>query len=312
MKRYGYLFEKITDIDNIVLAHKNARKKKTHYDEVKEVDKDVLKYAQQIKEMLEDGSYRTSPYEIKTKKDKNKIREIYKLPYFPDRIVHHAIMQVLEPIWKKSMIHNTYQSIKGRGPHKAIKKLKKDIKWKDVYYLKIDIKKYYPSIDNEILKEVVGYKIKCKRTLDLLYGIVDSCKGVPIGNYISQYFGNIYLNKLDHRMVRVKECKYYRYCDDIVAISNDKEVLWYANKIVSASTTKLKVLVKPVILHKITEAACLDFLGYKLYANRTLLRRSIKDTAKTAVNELNIHSYTGWLGYCDGHNLTTKLKRIIK
>ena len=311
MKRYGYLFEKITDIDNIILAHKNARKKKTHYDEVKEVDKDVLKYAQQIKEMLEDGSYRTSPYEIKTKKDKNKIREIYKLPYFPDRIVHHAIMQVLEPIWKKSMIHNTYQSIKGRGPHKAIKKLKKDIKWKDVYYLKIDIKKYYPSIDNEILKEVVGYKIKCRRTLELLHVIIDSCKGVPIGNYISQYFGNMYLNKLDHKMVRIDECKYYRYCDDIVAISNDKGILWYTNKIVGSYASILKLVVKPVVLHKITEAACLDFLGYKLYTNRTLLRRSIKDAAKTVVNELNIHSYTGWLGYCDGHNLTTKLKRRI-
>ena len=311
MKRYGYLFEKITDIDNIMLAHKNARKKKTHYDEVKEVDKDVLKYAQQIKEMLEDGSYRTSPYEIKTKKDKNKIREIYKLPYFPDRIVHHAIMQVLEPIWKKSMIHNTYQSIKGRGPHKAIKKLKKDIKWKDVYYLKIDIRKYYPSIDNEILKIVVGRKIKCNRTLELLYSIIDSCKGVPIGNYISQYFGNIYLNKLDHKMVRVNACKYYRYCDDIVVISNAKEVLWYANKIVEASTAELKVQVKPVVLNKITESACLDFLGYKLYTNRTLLRRSIKDKANISINGLNIHSYTGWLGYCNGHNLTVKLKRRI-
>jgi hypothetical protein len=312
MKRYGYLFEKITDIDNIKLAHKNARKKKTHYDEVKEVDKDIEKYVLQIKEMLEDGSYRTSPYEIKQKLDKKKIREIYKLPYYPDRIVHHAIMQVLEPIWKKSMIANTFQSIKGRGPHKAIKKLKKDIKWNNVYYLKIDIKKYYPSIDNDILKKIVSKKIKCKKTLVLLSTIIDSCKGVPIGNYISQYFGNVYLSELDHKVASVVNCKYYRYCDDIIVISNAKEILWYTCRIIQTRTDELKVKIKQPILHKISTDAGLDFLGYQMYKNRTLLRRSIKDKAMCVVSIENIHSYTGWLKYCDGRNLTIKLKGMIK
>ena len=298
-------------MDNIKLAHKNARKKKTHYDEVKEVDKDIEKYALQIKEMLEDGSYKTSPYEIKQKLDKKKIREIYKLPYYPDRIVHHAIMQILEPIWKNSMIANTFQSIKGRGPHKAIKKLKKHIKWKDVYYLKIDIKKYYPSIDNEILKKLVTKKIKCKRTLVLLNTIIDSCKGVPIGNYISQYFGNVYLSELDHKVASVVNCKYYRYCDDIVVISNSKEILWYTCSVIQVGTGELKVKIKQPLLHKISNNAGLNFLGYKIYRNKVLIRRSIKDKAICVISTKNMHSYVGWLKHCDGRNLTIKLERVL-
>lgn len=311
MKRYGYLFEKITDIDNIKLAHKNARRGKAHYQEVKEVDADIAKYSMAIKALLESGEYKTSPYEIKFKKDKNKIREIYKLPYFPDRIVHHAIMQVLEPIWKSSLIANTFQSIKGRGPHKAIRKLKKDILHKDVYYLQLDIRKYYPSINNAKLKEAIRQKIKCTKTLQLLDGIVDSCQGVPIGNYISQYFGNIYLNQVDHNVNSITGIKYYRYCDDIVCIGGSKEVLWHSYKEILKYFTILCISVKKPILHKITVRAGLDFLGYKMYSNRILLRRSIKQRAVKHCTVDNIHSYIGWLNHCNGYNLTTKLKRIV-
>ena len=113
MKRYGNLYDKLCDIENIKLAHKNARKKKTHYKEVKEVDKDVDYYCNEIRDMLISKSFKNSPYEIFIKNDKGKRREIYKLPYYPDRIIHHAIVQVVEPIWKKTLITDTYQSIKG-------------------------------------------------------------------------------------------------------------------------------------------------------------------------------------------------------
>lgn len=312
MKRYGYLFEKITDINNIILAHKNARKKKTHYAEVKMVDADVLKYAAQIKHMLESGTYKTSEYEIKQKLDKNKIREIYKLPYYPDRIVHHAIMQVLEPIWKNSLVSRTYQSIKGRGPHKAIQSIKRkvvhDTGW---YYMKIDIKKYYPSISNELLKDVVRQKIKCARTITLLDGIVDSCNGVPIGNYISQYFGNIFLSSMDHRAMTIKDIEYYRYCDDIVVLSKNKGSIWYTKEVINRYLKHKKLVYKQPITHKINDSSALDFLGYKVYSNRVLLRKSIKLKALSSINNSNLHSYIGWLQYCNGYNLTNKLKRMV-
>ena len=101
MKRYGNLYEKIIDIDNIRLAHKNARKNKTKYKEIVEVDKDSEYYIAKIHDMLVNKTYKCSPYEKFIKNDSGKPREIFRVPYFPDRIIQHAIMQVLEPIWKR-------------------------------------------------------------------------------------------------------------------------------------------------------------------------------------------------------------------
>ena len=126
MKRVGNLYHKIYDIDNIKLAHKNARKGKTHYVEVIEVDNNIEYYCNLLQETLKNRTFQNSPYEVFIKQDKNKTRTIYKLPYFPDRILHHAILQVLEPIWKKTFIKNTYQSIKGRGVHRAKRDLDKE------------------------------------------------------------------------------------------------------------------------------------------------------------------------------------------
>ena len=127
MKRYGNLFKDIVDIDNIKLAHKNASKRKKHYTEVKMVDSDIDYYCKLIQDMLVNKTYTVSEYKIKHKKDKNKIRKLYILPYFPDRIIQHAIMQVVEPIWKKSLINDTFQSIKGRGVHKAKKRVEEAV-----------------------------------------------------------------------------------------------------------------------------------------------------------------------------------------
>jgi hypothetical protein len=122
MKRYGYLFEKVCDFENIKLAHKNAKKGKKHYEEVKMVDSDINKYLNLIQEMLIKKTFKNSKYEIIIKKtDNGKIREIFKLPYFPDRIIHHCILQVIGKIWFKSLIRDTYSSLKNRGIHGGVK-----------------------------------------------------------------------------------------------------------------------------------------------------------------------------------------------
>lgn len=309
MKRFGYLFEKIVDIENIKLAHKNARRGKSKYREVKMVDADIERYALEIKQLLESGKYSTSEYSVIQKVDKGKVRDIYRLPYYPDRIVHHAIMQVLEPIWKPTLINDTYQSIKGRGPHKAIKKLRRLIIRDGYrYYLKLDLAKYYPSIDNTRLKQVIRKKIKCARTLELLDSIVDSCVGVPIGNYLSQYLGNIYLNELDQISVR-QGCKYFRYCDDIVAVAVDKDKLWQLFKLVVAVVASYKLKIKWYYVVNIQGRSRLDYLGYCIYENRTLLRKSIKLRSK-ASGACALHSYVGWLKHCNGWNLTNKLRSM--
>lgn len=156
MKRFGNLFGDICAIDNIELAHKNASKGKLHYSEVKMVNSNPQKYLNEISQMLLTKSYKNSPYEVMTRKtDNGKIREIFKLPYYPDRIIHHAIIQVVEPIWFKTLIRDTYSSIKGRGIHDGVERIKKALidEENTQYCLKLDIKKFYPSIDNGILKK---------------------------------------------------------------------------------------------------------------------------------------------------------------
>jgi hypothetical protein len=126
MKRYGNLFEKVYDIENIKLAHKNARKGKKHYKEVKMIDTHPDKYLYSIHEMLKNRIFRNSKYVVMNKiTDNGKVREIFKLPYFPDRIIHHCIMQIVEPIWYKTMIRDTYSAIKGKGLHDGVKRIKK-------------------------------------------------------------------------------------------------------------------------------------------------------------------------------------------
>ena len=164
MKRYGNLYSKIYDIENIRLAHKNAKKGKLHYAEVKMVEANPEKYFTKIHNMLKNKTFYNSKYEVFMKKDKGKEREIFKLPYFPDRIIHHCIMNILEPIWMKTLIADTYSSLKNRGIHKGVKRIKKALKDGEntKYCLKMDVRKFYPSIDHTVLQQIMRKKIKDK------------------------------------------------------------------------------------------------------------------------------------------------------
>ena len=125
MKRYGNLYPKMWDIENIHTAHLNARKGKAHYSEVQMVNINSEKYFIEIQDMLKNKTFRNSEYTTYLKQDNGKEREIFKLPYFPDRIIHHCIVQVLEDIWTKTLIEDTYSSLKGRGIHKGLERIKK-------------------------------------------------------------------------------------------------------------------------------------------------------------------------------------------
>lgn len=322
MKRYGNLYEKIYASENLALAHQNARKGKTEYQEVQKVDVDQEKYLQNIQEMLISHSYRTSGYRTFKKFDKNKEREIFALPYYPDRIIQWAIVQVLEPIWMKTLITNTYSSLKGRGIHKALGDLHQGLQdgHGSKYCLKFDIKKFYPSIDHEILKTIIRRKIKDCDVLVLLDGIIDSAAGVPIGNYLSQYFGNLYLNGFDHWIKETKKIKYYyRYCDDIVALAQDKTVL---HKVLGEARdyleTHLKLQIKENYQIFPSNVRGIDFVGYRNFSNFVLVRKSIATSMKKKMvplksmcdltkHDLNvIGSYYGWLLWGDTYRLTQK------
>ena len=136
-------------------------------------------------------------------------------------------MNILEPIWINIFTKDTYSCIKNRGIHKLVNNLKKVLKSDPEgtkYCLKLDIKKFYPSINHDILKEIIRYKIKDEELLQVLDEIIDSAEGVPIGNYLSQFFANLYLAYFDHWIKEVLKVKYYfRYCDDITILGSNKE-----------------------------------------------------------------------------------------
>lgn len=304
-------------MDNLVIAHENAQKGKRHYREVKMVNANPKYYLEKLQSMLINKTFTNSEYGMFIKYGR-KEREIYKLPYFPDRILHHAIMNICEPIWKNTFIRDTYQSIKGRGMHDAVKRVKKSMKAdthkEHLYCLKIDVRKFYPSIDNEILKQIVRKKIKCKDTLWLLDNIIDSAEGVPIGNYLSQYFGNLYLTGLDHYAKEDLGIKnYYRYCDDIVVIDADKNKLHkLKRKLESYLNGKLNLQVKDNWqVFKITENRGIDFLGYVFYRGHTKVRKDIVksfwaklDKPVNSISIVNqIMSYYGWFKHSSSLSL---------
>ena len=163
MKRYGFLFDKICDMNNLRLAFKNAKKGKGWYAEVKMIEKRPGYYLAALQWMLKTGCYHTSEYGMFKKVEGKKEREIYKLPFFPDRIAQWAILQVIEPSLLDYFTDDSYSAIPGKGIHDAFKKLRHAVDKHPeelIYCLKIDCKKFYPSIDHDILKRLFRRKYK--------------------------------------------------------------------------------------------------------------------------------------------------------
>ena len=186
MKRIGYLYDKIIDKNNLFLAEKKARKGKKK-------SKEIIKFVDNLNENIDllykdliNRTYKTGEY-FHFIIYEPKRRDISKLPY-KDRIVHHAIMNILEPIFKKSFITQTYSCIKGRGILKCLQDLNKGLKDKtsSKYCLKLDIQKFYPNINNSILKQLLRRKFKDRDLLNLLDDIISSHRGLPLGSYTSQ------------------------------------------------------------------------------------------------------------------------------
>ncbi len=324
MKRHGKLWEKIIDPENIKLAYKKARKCRSKFESVKRFEKNEAENLKTVRKMLLDKTFKTSKYTTKTIYEPKK-RVIYILPFFPDRIVQHALTNVITPILEKLFIENSFACRKGKGQHLGSSITKTFVRHKK-YCLKCDIRKFYPSINHDILMGLIRHKIKCKDTLWLLENIVYSFPGetnTPIGNLTSQWFGNLYMNELDLFVKhKLKIKSYIRYCDDFCLFHDDKEVLKQAAKdIEKFLAEKLKLTLSKCDLFQTGRGV--DFLGYRHFPEYTLLRKS---TAKRVMRrfknlpkrfetgEINIETYTstlasayGWLIWADTYNLRKKL-----
>jgi RNA-directed DNA polymerase len=314
MKRLNNLYEKVYDIKNLELADENARKGKSNQYGVKVFDQDKEANLFKLHNMLRDNTYITSSYTTFTIFEP-KEREIFRLPYFPDRIAHHAAMNVLKPIFMAAFTADTYSCIEGRGIHGAANALKNALK--DIegtkFCLKLDVKKFYPSVDHGILKQLLRRKIKDNNLLNFLDGIIDSAPGLPIGNYLSQYFANFYLSYFDHWIKEDRSVKYYfRYADDIVILSDNKTYLHeLLSEIRECLWQELRLEVKNNYQVFPVEPRSIDFVGYCFRHTHIRLRKSIKQNfarkLKRGYNKKTVDSYYGWAKHCNSKHLLKKL-----
>lgn len=325
MKTEKNIYIKIIDKNNIYKAIQNASKGKKSRSNVKKILDNIYFYVDVIYEQLKSKTYIPNKYEEKIIQDgvRKKERIIYKPRFFPDQVIHWALMQQIEDIIKRGMYEYCCGSVKNRGILYGVKYLKKILvrdRKNTKYCLKLDIKKFYPSINQSILKRKFRKIIKDRDTLDLIDLIVDSAQqGVPIGNYTSQWFANFYLQDLDHYIKEQLKVPYYiRYMDDMVLFHrNKKELHKIKNKIEEFLKQEDLKLKENWQLFKM-DSRPLDFLGYRFYRGYTTLRKSNflrikrrykkiykkgKLTYKDASASL---SYYGWLKHCNSYNFNQK------
>lgn len=324
MKRHGNLFPQIVDYDNLELAYKKARKGKSKKSSVIKFAQNPENNLRNIQDLLISGEFTTSNYTVK-KIYEPKERTIYVLPFTPDRIVQHAIMNVLEPIWNNLFIYDSYACRIGKGIHKGSAKTMEFVR-KYKYCLKADVSKFYPSIKHDILFDIINKKIKCNKTLALLRDIIYSVDGVPIGNYTSQWFGNLYLNELDTLVKSDLKVKgYLRYCDDFVLFHDDKSFLRDISIIIQDFLwNKLRLILSKCSVFPINHGV--DFLGYRHFDNYILLRKSTTKRVAKRLNKIpqmlsegkmlldscvsSIASTLGWLNHSNSYHLKQKLELI--
>ncbi len=315
MKRVNNIYNQIISIENLQLADAVAQMGKAKQYGVQRHNRNAEANILKLHGMLVDKKFKTSPYTTFTVYEP-KERLIFRLPYYPDRIVHHAIMNVIEPVLVSMFTADTYACIKGRGVHKAADKIKKLLVEHEAstqYCLKIDVRKFYPSIDHEILQNQLRRKFKDNDFLQLMDGIIDSSEGLPIGNYLSQSLSNFYLTGFDHWLKQDKKVQhYFRYVDDIIILAGSKE---YLHSLMIEIEAYLKAVLKLDIKSNWqvfpVDVRGIDMLGYRFFRKYTLMRKKIKQKFARAVkrkkSRSSIEAYKGWASHCNSKHLLKKL-----
>lgn len=333
MKRHGGLWEEIISLPNLYDAYREARKGKRWQYVVQKFEQNTISYLLQLQIDLSARRFTTSPYKVK-RIFEPKERDIFVLPFFPDRIVQHALLRVIIPIWDKLFIEQSYACREGKGMHEGSRKAMEHLR-KYKYCLKCDIRKFYPSIDHDILKSIIRKKIKCRNTLWLIDDIIDSFEGgknTPIGNFTSQWFGNLYMNELDQWVRHEKKVEtYLRYTDDFIMFGDDKAALHALKDDIEAFLReRLALSFSRWSVFPITQG--LDYLGYRHFRTRILLRKSTAKRVRKRMNRLpkqlqrgsitmeqyrsSIASTEGWMRWANCHNFSislqlTKLKEVF-
>lgn len=324
MKTYNNLYNKLLDINYIKSIIYLAAKGKTKRKEVQKVLENIDEYANKILEMFQTKSFYMLPSHNKTIIEKGKERVLTISPFFPNRILDYLMTTILKPIIRKSMYEYSVGNVDGRGIMYGKKITEKNFR-KYKYYIKLDIHHFYPSVTPELIMSKIENKIRDKDFIDFCRIVVYSCNELPIGSYYSQWISNWLLEELDHKIKEEWQTEaYIRYVDDMVLMSNNKRKLKRNMYYICKWLTSRKLCLKRLENVQISDNKALDFLGFKYYKNKTILRtRNFKGINKK-IKKVKYHcsvsqarsllSRIGWLkqtelGYLYYRN---RIKKIIK
>ncbi len=318
LRRVGYLFELFIDFANLLSAARKALKAARGGGSGDAFFFDLENQLLLLQDELKQDRYQPSPYSYFTIHDP-KERLISVAP-FRDRVVHHALVNVLEPVYEKVFIYDSYATRKGKGTHKAVDRAQQFMR-KNRWFLKADVHKYFESVHHQTLLSIIRRKIKDEKLLAVLEKIIANGGkdgvGLPIGNLTSQFFANVYLDQLDHYLKDETGVKYYiRYMDDLVLFSQNKEMLKSLRHSIDAylgERLKLKFKDNSVYINQALNG--LSFLGKRIFPNlvrlnNVNLKRSVKrmhirrheyQTGKISENQYR-DSMQSWIGHLAGIN----------
>ncbi len=319
-----WLWQSLCSYENLEIAFKKARKRKSKRRDVIEFEKNLETNLNELRTELLLHSYKPKPLKTFIVKDP-KTRTIRKSE-FRDRIVHHAICNVIEPILEKSFIYDSYANRIGKGTSNAVKRFdlfKRKVSknnTKICYVLKADIKHYFEEVNHDILLNAIKNKINNKDLLWLIKTILinhSKEKGMPLGNMTSQFFANVYLNELDQFIKHKLKAKHYiRYVDDFVIFHTDKEILKiYKDEIKTFLKEELRLELHDTKSKILILKQGISFLGFRIFPHHKLLRKTnIRTMNKRLIqnNYDSIYNYLeGWLAYAkqaDTYNLRKNIE----
>jgi hypothetical protein len=321
MKRAGYVYDTICSRDNIRNAILHASRRKRDHRNVVAVLEDIDGAVERIRRMLTDKTYTPSPYKVKEIRDgaTGKLRTICCPKFYPDQIIHWAAITPLRPVLSRGAYAHSHGGIPGKGTHSALKTCRKWIardRKNTKYVLKMDVRKFYQSVDNEILKTLLRRVIKDRDALWLLDTIVDSAKGLPIGNYTSVWLSDFCLQGLDHYVKQhLGAAHYIRYVDDMVVFGRNKRKLHKARKDIEEYLgSQLRLTLKANWQVFPLASRDLDFLGYRINRDRVILRKNVALRMRRRAKRIGkkrvlgprdaaaMASYRGMLVHCDSYN----------
>jgi len=339
------LYEQLCSFEHLYNAFLRARKGKRKLEEIAAFERNLEPELFKIQEELASLNYQPGGY-YSFYLTEAKRRLISAAP-FPDRVVHHALVGIMEPIFERRFIYDSYANRVGKGTHRALDRCTYFLR-RNAYSLQCDVRQFFPSIDNAILKSMLAKVIRSEKVLWLAGQIIDTGvgvldeeydmqwfpgddllsanrpRGLPIGNLTSQFWANVYMNALDQFVKRQLKCRcYIRYVDDVLLFADDKATLhtWKQAIIEYLSTLRLTIHEEAAPVRPASEG--LPFLGFIVYPDHRRLkpargyefrRKFQQKLAAHAAGQLEQEKVTlsvqGWVAHA-AHGDTWGLRRTV-